>query len=70
MLYDGIIGGMKDEYINVKRGGEKVGAFYSYRQHADEHERWLSALSRPDIHKALHHVPVVKNEKYKPRYWH
>lgn len=37
MLYDGIIGGMKDEYINQKWG--MFGSFYSYRQHADELER-------------------------------
>lgn len=43
-----------------KASGEGKGALYSYRQHVDEHERWLSVLLRPDIHRALHHVPVVK----------
>ena len=67
MVYDGIIGEhiSKKKWIkiNVKSGrGEwkKSLPYFSYQQHADEHERWLLARSKPDTRTALRHVPVIK----------
>lgn len=56
MVYDGIIGIENEEKSFIHRK--------PYRQHADVHEHWLSAPSRPDTRKAQRHAPVVKRGKF------